>query len=29
MAELSYRDAVIRGISQEMERDKNVVFLLQ
>lgn len=27
MAELSYRDAVIRGISQEMERDKNVVFL--
>ena len=27
MAELSYRDAVTRGISQEMERDKNVVFL--
>ena len=27
MAELSYRDAVIRGIAQEMERDKNVVFL--
>ncbi len=27
MAQLSYRDAVIRGISQEMERDKNVVFL--
>jgi acetoin:2,6-dichlorophenolindophenol oxidoreductase subunit beta len=27
VAELSYRDAVIRGISQEMERDKNVVFL--
>ena len=27
MAELSYRDAVIRGIFQEMERDKNVVFL--
>lgn len=27
MAELSYRDAVIRGISQEMERDNNVVFL--
>jgi pyruvate dehydrogenase E1 component beta subunit len=27
MAELSYRDAVIRGISQEMQRDKNVVFL--
>lgn len=27
MAELSYRDAVVRGISQEMERDKNVVFL--
>jgi acetoin:2,6-dichlorophenolindophenol oxidoreductase subunit beta len=27
MAELSYRDAVIRGISQEMRRDKNVVFL--
>ncbi len=27
MAELSYRDAVIRGIAQEMERDRNVVFL--
>jgi acetoin:2,6-dichlorophenolindophenol oxidoreductase subunit beta len=27
MAELSYRDAVIRGIAQEMERDNNVVFL--
>jgi pyruvate dehydrogenase E1 component beta subunit len=27
MAELSYRDAVIRGISQEMERDKNVVLI--
>jgi acetoin:2,6-dichlorophenolindophenol oxidoreductase subunit beta len=27
MAELSYRDAVIRGISQEMRRDNNVVFL--
>ena len=27
MAELSYRDAVIRGISQEMEHDANVVFL--
>ena len=27
MAELSYRDAVIRGISQEMERDNTVVFL--
>ncbi len=27
MAELSYRDAVIRGISQEMERDQDVVFL--
>jgi pyruvate dehydrogenase E1 component beta subunit len=27
MAELSYRDAVIRGIAQEMQRDKNVVFL--
>ena len=27
MAELSYRDAVIRAISQEMERDNNVVFL--
>ena len=27
MAELSYRDAVTRGIAQEMERDKRVVFL--
>ena len=27
MAELSYRDAVIRGISQEMEHDEKVVFL--
>src|SRR5471032_647153 len=27
MAELSYRDAVIRGIAQEMARDKDVVFL--
>jgi len=27
MAELTYRDAVIRGIAQEMERDKDVVFL--
>lgn len=27
MAQLSYRDAVIRGISQEMRRDNNVVFL--
>ena len=27
MAELSYRDAVIRGIAQEMERDRDVVFL--
>jgi acetoin:2,6-dichlorophenolindophenol oxidoreductase subunit beta len=27
MAELSYRDAVIRGIAQEMHRDNNVVFL--
>lgn len=27
MAELTYRDAVIRGISQEMERDPDVVFL--
>ncbi len=27
MAELSYRDAVIRGIAQEMARDTNVVFL--
>jgi pyruvate dehydrogenase E1 component beta subunit len=27
MAELTYRDAVIRGISQEMERDEDVVFL--
>ena len=27
MAELSYRDAVARGIAQEMERDQRVVFL--
>ena len=27
MAELSYRDAVTRGIAQEMERDNRVVFL--
>jgi pyruvate dehydrogenase E1 component beta subunit len=27
VAELSYRDAVIRGIAQEMDRDKRVVFL--
>ena len=27
MAELSYRDAVIRGIAQEMKRDPDVVFL--
>jgi pyruvate/2-oxoglutarate/acetoin dehydrogenase E1 component len=27
MAELSYRDAVARGIAQEMERDDRVVFL--
>ncbi len=27
MAELTYRDAVIRGITQEMERDPDVVFL--
>ena len=27
MAELSYRDAVARGIAQEMERDNRVVFL--
>ncbi|MDF2114981.1 alpha-ketoacid dehydrogenase subunit beta [Roseiarcaceae bacterium H3SJ34-1] len=27
MAELSYRDAVARGIAQEMERDERVVFL--
>ncbi len=27
MAELSYRDAVARGITQEMERDPDVVFL--
>jgi acetoin:2,6-dichlorophenolindophenol oxidoreductase subunit beta len=27
VAELSYRDAVIRAISQEMRRDNNVVFL--
>ena len=27
MAELTYRDAVARGIAQEMERDEDVVFL--
>ncbi|MCX7310839.1 MAG: alpha-ketoacid dehydrogenase subunit beta [Hyphomicrobiales bacterium] len=27
MAELTYRDAVIRGIAQEMSRDEDVVFL--
>ena len=27
MAELTYRDAVIRGIAQEMARDQDVVFL--
>ena len=27
MAELTYRDAVIRGIAQEMTRDPDVVFL--
>ena len=27
MAELTYRDAVARGIAQEMARDKDVVFL--
>src|SRR6516165_2905653 len=27
MAELTYRDAVIRGIAQEMARDPDVVFL--
>src|SRR6201996_1849392 len=27
MAELTYREAVIRGIAQEMERDEDVVFL--
>ena len=27
MAELTYRDAVTRGIAQEMERDNRVVFL--
>src|SRR5260370_7400987 len=27
MAELTYRDAVARGIAQEMKRDKDVVFL--
>ena len=27
MPELTYRDAVIRGIAQEMERDEDVVFL--
>jgi pyruvate/2-oxoglutarate/acetoin dehydrogenase E1 component len=27
MAELTYRDAVARGIAQEMNRDEDVVFL--
>ena len=27
MAQLTYRDAVARAITQEMERDPNVVFL--
>jgi len=27
MAELTYRDAVIRGIAQEMARDPDAVFL--
>ena len=27
MAELTYRDAVARGIAQEMARDSDVVFL--
>ena len=27
VAELTYRDAVARGIAQEMARDENVVFL--
>ena len=27
MAELSYRDAVIRGLAQEMRRDKDVVLI--
>ena len=27
MPEMTYRDAVIRGIAQEMERDEDVVFL--
>ena len=27
MAELTYRDAVIRGIAQEMSRDPDVVFI--
>ena len=27
MAELSYRDAVIRGIAQEMQRDERVVMI--
>ena len=27
MAELTYRDAVIRGIAQEMARDPDVVFI--
>ena len=26
MAEITYRDAVIRGIAQEMKRDNDVVF---
>ena len=29
MAELTYRDAVARGIAQEMERDPDVVFLVK
>ena len=27
MAQLTYRDAVTRGLAQEMRRDANVVFL--
>jgi acetoin:2,6-dichlorophenolindophenol oxidoreductase subunit beta len=27
MAQLSYRDAVARGIAQEMRRDESIVFL--
>jgi len=27
VAQLTYRDAVARGIAQEMRRDPNVVFL--